>query len=67
MYSIAMPNRDKYKVGLVQMSMGTDLDANLQKAVQFVEEAAGGAAVDFVRRDMMKAFAFDGVSPDGAA
>ena len=40
MYSIAMPNRDKYKVGLVQMSMGTDIDANLKKAVEFVREAA---------------------------
>ena len=44
MYSIAMPNRDKYKVGLVQMSMGTDLDANLKKAVEFVEEAAAKGA-----------------------
>ena len=44
MYSIAMPNRDKYKVGLVQMSMGADLDANLKKAVEFVREAAGMGA-----------------------
>ena len=39
-----MPNRDKYKVGLVQMSMGTDLDANLKKAVEFVRDAAGKGA-----------------------
>ncbi|CAN5434250.1 carbon-nitrogen hydrolase [soil metagenome] len=36
-----MQSREKYKVGLVQMSMGTDLDENLKKAVEFVREAAG--------------------------
>ena len=36
-----MENREKYKVGLVQMSMGEDLDDNLKKAVGFVREAAG--------------------------
>ena len=39
-----MQNRDKYKVGLVQMSMSTDLNANLTKAVEFVREAAGKGA-----------------------
>lgn len=39
-----MQNRDKYKVGLVQMSMGGDVDANLGKAVEFVSEAAGKGA-----------------------
>ena len=32
--------RDKYKVGLVQMSMVADTDANLKKAVEMVREAA---------------------------
>lgn len=41
-----MQDHEKYKVGLVQMSMGTDLEANLKKAVEFVREAAGkGASV----------------------
>ncbi len=39
-----MQNRDKYKVGLVQMSMREDLDANLKKAVEFVREAAAKGA-----------------------
>lgn len=39
-----MQDREKYKVGLVQMSMGTDLEANLKKAVEFVREAAGKGA-----------------------
>jgi N-carbamoylputrescine amidase len=39
-----MQKREKYKVGLVQMSMGEDVDANLQKAVEFTEEAAGKGA-----------------------
>ena len=39
-----MPKREKYKVGLVQMSMGADVDENLQKAVGFAEEAAGKGA-----------------------
>jgi len=32
--------RDKYRVGLVQMSMVADTDANLKKAVEMVREAA---------------------------
>jgi N-carbamoylputrescine amidase len=41
-----MQSREKYKVGLVQMSMSEDVDANLKKAVEFVREAAGlGAKV----------------------
>lgn len=39
-----MQNREIYKVGLVQMSMGDDLDANLRKAAEFVREAAGKGA-----------------------
>ena len=39
-----MENREKYKVGLVQMSMTADLDANLKRAVEFVREAAGMGA-----------------------
>lgn len=35
---------ETYKVGLVQMSMSPDVDANLKKAVDFVEEAAGKGA-----------------------
>jgi N-carbamoylputrescine amidase len=35
-----MGNREKYKVGLVQMSMVEDLEANLTKAVEFVRDAA---------------------------
>lgn len=40
MYPVTMQSRGKYKVGLIQMSMGTDIDANLAKAVEFVREAA---------------------------
>ena len=40
----AMPIREKYKVGLVQMSMSADLDENLKKAVAFSREAAGKGA-----------------------
>lgn len=36
-----MAIRNKYKVGLIQMAMGSDIDANLTKAVDFVREAAG--------------------------
>jgi N-carbamoylputrescine amidase len=39
-----MQSRDKYKVGLIQMSMSADIDANLKKAVEFVREAAGKGA-----------------------
>jgi N-carbamoylputrescine amidase len=39
-----MQSRDKYKVGLIQMSMGEDLDANLKKAVEFARDAAGRGA-----------------------
>ena len=39
-----MENREKYKIGLVQMSMSASLDANLKRAVEFVREAAGMAA-----------------------
>ena len=35
-----MANARKYKVGLVQMSMGPDPDANLDRAIQFVGDAA---------------------------
>ena len=41
---IDMQNRDRYKVGLVQMSMSCDLDENLKKAVEFVREAAAKGA-----------------------
>jgi N-carbamoylputrescine amidase len=44
MYSINMPKREKYKVGLVQMSMVRDVDANLAKAVEMCREAAGQGA-----------------------
>jgi N-carbamoylputrescine amidase len=40
----AMQTREKYKVGLVQMSMDPDLDANLKKAVDFCAEAASEGA-----------------------
>jgi N-carbamoylputrescine amidase len=36
--------REKYKVGLVQMSMSADLGENLKKAVEFSKEAAGKGA-----------------------
>ena len=36
--------REKYKVGLVQMSMSADLGENLKKAVEFSKEAAGRGA-----------------------
>ena len=39
-----MQSREKYKVGLIQMSMSEDMDQNLQKAVDFVGEAAGKGA-----------------------
>jgi len=39
-----MQSRDKYKVGLVQMSMSENVDENLKKAVEFVGEAAGKGA-----------------------
>src|SRR3954470_641357 len=35
---------DKFKVGLVQMSMARDTDANLSKAVDMVRNAAGQGA-----------------------
>ena len=41
---IVMRGREKYKVGLVQMSMGSDVVENLEKAVEFTEEAAGKGA-----------------------
>ncbi len=50
-----MQAREKYKVGLVQMSMGTDLDANLKKAVEFVEEAAGKGAKIVCLPEMFRA------------
>src|SRR6185369_1350053 len=40
----AMPMREKYTVGLVQMSMSADLGENLKKAVEFSKEAAGKGA-----------------------
>src|SRR5689334_16270854 len=41
-----MHNAEKFNVGLVQMSVTPDLNANLEKAVARVEEAAGlGAQV----------------------
>jgi len=36
--------REKYKVGLIQMSMSADLGENLKKAVEFSKEAAGKGA-----------------------
>jgi N-carbamoylputrescine amidase len=39
-----MPDRSTMKLGLVQMSMGDDLDANMQKAIDGVREAAAGGA-----------------------
>ena len=39
-----MSKQEAFKVGLVQMSMSEDLDANLKHAVEFVEEAAGKGA-----------------------
>jgi N-carbamoylputrescine amidase len=39
-----MTNSNKYTVGLVQMAMSTDLDENLRRAAEFVEEAAGRGA-----------------------
>ena len=35
-----MPSKQKYRVGLVQMSCGPDPDANLDKAADRVREAA---------------------------
>jgi N-carbamoylputrescine amidase len=40
MSQIAKPNARNYKVGLIQMSMGPDPEANLQKAMTRVREAA---------------------------
>jgi N-carbamoylputrescine amidase len=41
-----MPDATTFTVGLVQMAAGADSDANLQRAVSFVEQAAGlGAQV----------------------
>ncbi|MEP6847928.1 MAG: carbon-nitrogen hydrolase [Acidobacteriota bacterium] len=40
MYPIDMGNREKYKVGLVQMSMVKDIDTNLKKAVELTRDAA---------------------------
>ena len=39
-----MQNGSKYKVGLIQMSMSENVDANLKRASDFVEEAAGAGA-----------------------
>jgi len=39
-----MPSEDKYTVGLVQMSATIDPEANLQRAVAFVEQAAADGA-----------------------
>jgi N-carbamoylputrescine amidase len=39
-----MENPRKFTLGLVQMSMTTDSDANLEKAVHKVEEAAEAGA-----------------------
>ena len=39
-----MQSREKYKVGLIQMSMGVDIDQNLKKATEFVRDAAGKGA-----------------------
>ena len=36
--------RDRYKVGLIQMSMTADVDDNLRKAVEMVRDAAGRGA-----------------------
>jgi N-carbamoylputrescine amidase len=39
-----MSNNDKYTIGLVQMSMSSDIDENLKRAKEFVREAAGKGA-----------------------
>lgn len=39
-----MSNNDKFTIGLVQMSMSSDIDENLKKAGEFVREAAGKGA-----------------------
>ena len=39
-----MENARKYKVGLVQMSMGRDPEANLESALRHIREAAGRGA-----------------------
>ena len=39
-----MPDSDPLKIGLVQMQMGEDLDANTRKAMDGVREAAKGGA-----------------------
>ena len=39
-----MAKNNVYKVGLVQMAMSEDVDVNLKRAAEFVEEAAGKGA-----------------------
>lgn len=39
-----MAKNNVYKVGLVQMAMSADVDVNLRRAAEFVEEAAGKGA-----------------------
>ena len=39
-----MPDTRKYKVGLVQMSMGPDPEANFEAAQRHIREAAGRGA-----------------------
>lgn len=53
-----MQKREKYKVGLVQMSMGTDVDANLKKAVGFVREAAANGAKIICLPEMFRSMYF---------
>ena len=58
MYPIDMQMRGKYKVGLVQMSMGEDIDANLKKAVEFVREAAAKGAKIICLPEMFRSMYF---------
>lgn len=53
-----MQKREKYKVGLVQMSMGTDVDANLKKAVELVREAAANGAKIVCLPEMFRSMYF---------
>lgn len=39
-----MSNNDKFTIGLVQMAMSSDVDDNLERAGEFVREAAGKGA-----------------------
>ncbi len=53
-----MQKREKYKVGLVQMSMGEDVNANLKRAVEFVREAAAKGAKIVCLPEMFRSMYF---------